>query len=450
MVCLASSDRLGSMSWKTPGTLRLVNSRGQEQATKVNLLLMFGVLLTMQTQVAITSENHSILYPSGVSTLVTVLSQIPVIISLWWRAKRPLVPMWVTAGYLLFCLISTGAPPVGIILVPVISYSVARYIHGRASRQVLVVGTLGAIILSVSLSVYAFLAQNSVTAEKGPSFTAALFVLGSVFGICEALVVTPYGFGRRIRDNHLSRLHQDELRQREFHQQLIESEQRVRLAEFNTRTEIARELHDIVAHSLSVIVVQAEGGKALAMKKPDKAVDVLETISETGREALTEMRRIVGVLRGDTNESADYLPQPGLDAISALVERSGDRVKLVEVGERPNVSQALELTVYRIVQEGITNFLKHAGDDAEATVTLTYGPEVLVTEVRDNGVGAQTIDDGHGNGLAGMHERVAAMGGKLMARPMASGGFLVRALIPLTDRGLPRTDLSPGTPPGTN
>jgi signal transduction histidine kinase len=212
---------------------------------------------------------------------------------------------------------------------------------------------------------------------------------------------------------------------------ITEREQQARLAESRARTQIARELHDIVAHSLSVMIVQAEGGRALAAKKPEAATQALTTIADTGREALVEMRRILGVLRDDPGD-ADFTPAPRLEDIPDLVHRASDRFQLTVNGQPPRVSAALELTVYRVVQEALTNVLKHAGADARASVTLTYAPREIIVDVLDNGspTGEQTTEPGHG--LRGMTERVTSMGGRMVARPRPSGGFQVTVVLPLT------------------
>ncbi len=196
----------------------------------------------------------------------------------------------------------------------------------------------------------------------------------------------------------------------------------------------------MVAHTLGDIIVQANGGKALARKHPEAAAEVLETISETGREALAEMRRIVGVLRADPDapDSAEYQPAPGLADIPAMVAKAGDHVQLSITGVQPTVSAALGVTVYRVVQEGLTNVLKHAGPQARATVTLIYQPNLISVEVADDGQSGGSNDRqanpqvGSGYGLQGMAERVSAMGGEMTAHPLSGGGWVVRAALPTT------------------
>ena len=156
---------------------------------------------------------------------------------------------------------------------------------------------------------------------------------------------------------------------------------------------------------------------------------MLDTIAETGREALLEMRRIVGVLRQDTD--AEFSPSPGLIEIPDLVEKSGAKVELRVTGAEPVVSQTLGLVVYRVVQEALTNVLKHAGPSAHATVDLTYSPTAIHVEILDDGYGDAVQGDGRGHGLQGMRERVTSMGGQLSAGPRKEGGFCVIANLPV-------------------
>jgi signal transduction histidine kinase len=198
------------------------------------------------------------------------------------------------------------------------------------------------------------------------------------------------------------------------------------------RTRIAWELHDIVAHHLSVIVLQAAGARASG--KP--AGPVLEKIEHSGRQALAETRRLLGVLR-DPDEEAGLTPQPGLgnlDALVTSVQAAGLPVNLVIDGDRAGLPDAVDVSVYRIVQEALTNVLKHAGP-ARADVTVGCAEEAVTIEVTDNGTGEPGDPaPAGGHGLAGMRERVAVFGGELRAGPRPGGGFAVRARLPL--RGL--------------
>ena len=280
------------------------------------------------------------------------------------------------------------------------------------------------------------------TAAEGVSISArgiVLFVLASF--VCLGLIVTPYAIGRRVRESSVA--HADRIAAAEERYQLLlaEREQQARLAESRARATIARELHDIVAHSLSVMIVQAEGGRAVAAKRPEAAVNALDTIADTGREALSEMRRIVGVLRSEPERrGADWEPAPSLADIGELVHRASDRATLVVHGQPPRVSPALELTIYRVVQEALTNFLKHAGPTATAVVTLAYHPTEIMVEIVDNGPGPTQVTTTPGHGLRGMAERVTSMDGRLEAHPLALGGFVVRAVLPVHHRATTTID----------
>jgi len=210
-----------------------------------------------------------------------------------------------------------------------------------------------------------------------------------------------------------------------------DQEARARAAVAEERARIARDLHDVVAHSMSVIVVQA-GAERLAL--PAELVstrEVLASIEQTGRQGLVEMRRLVEMLRQDDEELA-LAPQPSVAHLGLLVEQvreAGLPVELLIEGEPAQLPPGIDLSAYRIVQEALTNALKHAGP-ARALVTVRYRPGHLELEVADDGSG--TGEGGGGrHGLVGMHERVAVFGGVLAAGRRAEGGYLLRATLPL-------------------
>jgi signal transduction histidine kinase len=197
------------------------------------------------------------------------------------------------------------------------------------------------------------------------------------------------------------------------------------------RARIARELHDVIAHNVSMMVVQAGAERRVLDRDADGSTrEVLETVEQIGRSALTEMRRLVGMLRTDGSDSLS--PQPGLDDVPALVTQvteAGLPVELHVEGERRALPAGIELSAYRIVQEALTNALKHAGN-AHAEVHVRYGPESLELEIVDDGVGAVGPAPG-GHGLVGMRERVALYGGRLDAGRRPSGGFAVSVKLPV-------------------
>jgi signal transduction histidine kinase len=220
-----------------------------------------------------------------------------------------------------------------------------------------------------------------------------------------------------------------------------EREAQAKVAVAAERARIARELHDVVAHNVSVMVVQADGAAYVIDAAPDQAKKALETISSTGRQALAEMRRLLGVLRtGEHQEAGEYVPQPDVRQIEDLVEQcrgSGLPVDFKVEGTPRALPSGVELTAYRIVQEALTNTRKHGGPNAGASVRLVYFDDGLGVLVEDDGKGAphelyeEGGLDGQGHGLIGMRERVGMVGGTLDAGPRPGGGFRISALLPL-------------------
>jgi signal transduction histidine kinase len=211
-----------------------------------------------------------------------------------------------------------------------------------------------------------------------------------------------------------------------------EQEANARRAAAEEQARIAREVHDIVAHNLSVIVVQSTAADAVFDSQPDEAHRAIRTIEATARRALEELRRVLGVVRGD--EDADLAPQPGLAAIEALadnVRAAGLEVGVDVAGAPRELAPAFQLSVYRIVQEALTNGLRHAGA-SHATVSLGFDPEEVTVEIVDDGVA--TPGNGAGRGVLGMRERAAVFGGTVEAGPVDGGGYRVAARLPLSER----------------
>jgi signal transduction histidine kinase len=196
------------------------------------------------------------------------------------------------------------------------------------------------------------------------------------------------------------------------------------------RARIARELHDVIAHSVSVMTVQAGAARLLLEEDAARARDSLLAVEGTGRQALGEMRRLLGILRGDEEEMR-LAPQPGIADIGSLVEHvraAGLPVDVVVEGEPQPLPPGIDLAAYRVVQEALTNALKHAGA-ARAAVEIRYGPSALDLSVVNDGHVARNGRAGHG--LVGMRERVALYGGEFDAGPRREGGYAVRARLPL-------------------
>jgi signal transduction histidine kinase len=220
---------------------------------------------------------------------------------------------------------------------------------------------------------------------------------------------------------------------RERRAQIAERERDLvaREAVVEERARIARELHDVIAHHVSMIVLQAGAERRVLDGANTSTREVLETVERTGRSALTEMRRLLGMLRGDASDP--LTPQPGLTDVPTLVgqlREAGLPVELHVEGELLELPVGIELSAYRIVQEALTNALKHAGE-ASATVNIRYGLDSLELEIVDDGAGTPALVASGGHGLVGMRERVALYGGRLDAGRRPGGGFAVRVLLPI-------------------
>jgi signal transduction histidine kinase len=327
------------------------------------------------------------------------------------RRKAPVLVLLATAtcAYASYLL---GYPDHGLPLAAVVAlYTVAS----RCERRTTIVAT-AAVILSLPIAY--------ILADAGDLNAGTLSGNVALFGVAAV-----WGDRKQVRDAFHEQL---ELRAADQERERLESAQH---AVDEERTRIARELHDVVAHSMSVIAVQSGVAAHVIDAKPDEAKRLLETISSTSRDALTEMRRLLGVLRSEGDGGGSELePAPGCDAIGALAARvreAGIPVDVVVEGEATcqAVPAGVDLSAYRIVQEALTNVLKHAGS-ASATVTLRYEPDAVHIEVVDDGRGAAVLDrTGAGHGLVGMRERAALYDGTLAAGPRPGGGFRVAATL---------------------
>jgi len=311
-------------------------------------------------------------------------------------------------------------------------YSVAVHADQRGSR-------LGLVLALAAVTVYVLIEAWVNTVGASPAIWALAMVVGwMVFGAVWVL-----GDLVRSRGDVIAQLEQ---RNAELE---LEREENARLAVAQERARIARELHDAVAHSLSVMVVQAgaarraletgavpadEGAVADTASASERARGALGAIEATGRDTLAEMRRVVGALRPSGEDA--YEPQPSLDQLDALlrtVRDAGLPVELVVEGERRAVPRGVDLAAYRVIQEALTNTLKHARARS-ARIRLRYGADALDIDVTDDGRGAaaRLLEQPHrGYGIIGMRERVAMAGGDIVAEPGRSGGFEVRARLPL-------------------
>ena len=338
------------------------------------------------------------------------------VVSLAFRRINPLLAVVVCAVAGTGMVIQVTTPVPAMLTVLVVIFSAARYLSLTAGLVVIPLGIAASIIGPLS-----WLGRI----PEGQRFLAG----GLLSLLCLSAMVNAYLLGRRITvQGHVAKL-DEALAEERFLAGERSTQDATELADGRARAEVARELHDVVAHSLSVIVVQAEGAKALATKKPEAAIEALDVIARTGRSSIEEMRRIVSLLRGESD--ADFGPSPSLPQIPEMVAKAGPRINLEMPEELPPVPESLGLTVFRVVQESVTNFLKHAGPTAQAIATITCEPEAIDIRVTDDGVGVQASTEGRGAGVRGMRERVAAMGGTFKAGPRTGGGYEVKVRLPL-------------------
>jgi signal transduction histidine kinase len=344
--------------------------------------------------------------------VATVLS-LGLIVPLAWRRQLPVVSAAAVALAGFAQLAVYDSLLLADVAVPLSLYSLTAYGPRWAGRAGLALGFVGTMLAGAR---YYRVEGNYL----------ALFA-----GFVGLLLLASWALGTMRR---LRQLEEDRLVERA---RLLEQEraQEVRLAATAERARIAREMHDVVAHSLSVTISQADGGRYAARTDPEAAVAALETISVTGRQALNDMRALLGVLRQD--DDRPLTPQPDADTIPDLVEqiRSGGlEVSLEIAGRARKLPPGPALAAYRIVQESLTNVLKHAGPTSRAWVRLNWHPDALEIEVTDDGRGAGAglngIDATGGQGLRGMYERATLHGGRLEAGPRTGGGFTVRARLP--------------------
>ncbi len=322
--------------------------------------------------------------------------------ALAWRRRFPLIAMVLAVVVIEVsnlaapALAETGAFLVGLLLA---IYSVGRYADGRA-----LVAGVALVVAAIPLA--------AIEPGDPVAFTDIAF-----FAV---MLGAPLLVGRYIRHR---REHEEVL--------VVERDTRAREAVAEERTRIARELHDVVAHAISLIVLQARGGRRMLDDDPQETRRALDVIEHAGEQALGEMRRLLGLLRQGEPELA-LAPPPSLRRLDELVEgirASGLPVEVAIEGEPVELPPGVDVSAYRIVQEGLTNALKHA-EGARAWVTVTYGAEAVDLAIVDDGGGHGSVNGG-GYGLAGMRERVAIYGGRLESGARPEGGYALRVRLPL-------------------
>jgi signal transduction histidine kinase len=385
----------------------IVRFRGLD-ARLVDALIALGLAVLIELQFILGDQ------PGAEADAVNLIGGLFLTIPLAWRRRAPLAMICVflaaglaneALGGSLFSFpagdSNSEIPPFATLATGVVAiYSLGAHTGDRDARIGLVLGLAG--------------------------FWAIVLVSGQVdfgsFFFSGALAVIPWLIGRNFRSRSL-RLAAAER----------EQEQRTRVAVGDERARIARELHDVVAHSVGIIVIQAEGARRVFDRDPERAREALDTIEQTARTALTDMRRSLGVLR-DQEDAPMREPQPGLAELDGLLEQAreaGLEVELEVEGEPRILPRGVDLSAYRIVQEALTNTIKHAGP-VRSRVLLRYGERELAVEVADDGPGPSVNGAGtsSGLGLLGMRERVASHGGEVEAGSGADGGFVVRASLP--------------------
>jgi signal transduction histidine kinase len=357
---------------------------------------------------------------------VAIIVALAIVVSLVAFAFRRLAPTASFAVVSVALLVQTIAPSTSgvlptLIVFPFSLFAFCAYGRRWAPALGLAISLVGAGAITVHLALNPPSGQGDVP----------LFALYGT-SLAVALVGWSLGLFRRVQLAYIAALEERAARAE------ADREERVKAAAREERTRIAREMHDVIAHSLAVIVSQAQGGRYAVRSDPERAGAVLATIAETGRQALSDMRGLLDVLRpdapasGDSDAGEEWAPQPTLAELPELLERvrgAGLPVTYTESGNARPLGPSTELAIYRLVQEALTNTLKHAGAGAEATVRLDWDAQGLTVVVRDNGRGIVSSPGG-GHGLIGMRERLASVGGSVAAGPLPKGGFKVEARLP--------------------
>jgi signal transduction histidine kinase len=382
----------------------------------LDLLLIAALLVAGWVNVLTASDRQG-----SVAANLILISLMAV--SLLWRRDRPFVPVVCIGIAMPLSAAVLTAPPylfVSIAMLVTAAYSAGAHLERRRSLQAL------AIVLASVVTVVLIFDPSD------------WFFPIAIFGFI------PWLAGRAMRNQTM--LARELAEKAELAEHAREEEERGAIA--RERSRIARELHDVLAHNVSVMVVQAGAARRIVDRRPDTATEVADLIERTGREALAEMRHLFGPVR--RGEGEDLQGPVGIDRVEELAARAraaGLSVHVHVEGERVKLPTGVDLTAYRVVQEALTNTLKHGGR-AQASVTVTYEPNEVVLSIEDDGVGAdgsgvELGELGGGHGLVGMRERVELYGGRLQAGSRPGGGFAVRARLP-TRPSVPGAELSRG------
>ncbi|MET8858984.1 sensor histidine kinase [Streptomyces sp. NPDC004579] len=379
----------------------------------------WAVALLGISLVSITNVNGAAEGPQSTAVALPIAVALSAVVALRRRMPEKMLLLAVAAGLAQLVLDVPSAPEDFAMLV--IIYTVAANGARWASRLALVGGLCAGTLAQLRWPAHE---------ASGPG---GVFI--AIFQTVPFALAWVLGDSIRTRRAYLAQLEERAARLEK------EREAQAKVAVAAERARIARELHDVVAHNVSVMVVQADGAAYVMDTAPEQARKALETISGTGRQALAEMRRLLGVLRtGEHQEVGEYVPQPDVEQLDDLIEQcrtSGLPVDFKVEGTPRPLPSGVELTAYRIVQEALTNTRKHGGPNTGASVRLVYFDDGLGLLVEDDGKGAphelyeEGGADGQGHGLIGMRERVGMVGGTLDAGPRPGGGFRISALLPL-------------------
>ena len=396
--------------------------------------------------------------PQGRQTAVSLLAGAGMVLPWAVRRVRPVASAAVVTAAAVLHLLAGPEFSLSLLMVPLTVYNLAANAPRSVSVAGLLLGLVGGVANGVKVWLFPaqFVTPDGLTV-RSPAEPLAMVIMAIGCGL---MVLTAWAFGDVVRNRRLTvRALEDRA-----HRLEVQSRQERELAAADERSHIAREMHDIVAHSLQVVISQADGARYAAAAKPALAVTALETIGQTGRSALADMRQLLGVLRetgetvagvpGVTDDDArrpaadaspdgrgtrlppGRRPQPRLADLPALVETmrlSGLEVSLLETDTpRRALPAGGELAAYRIVQEALTNTLRHGGPDADAFVTLAWTARGLDLQIDDDGCGAAAdpATRGSGQGLRGAAERAALFGGTLESGPRVGAGYRVSAHLP--------------------
>jgi signal transduction histidine kinase len=375
---------------------------------RVDIIVALAIAAVAQLDVWATSVTGANIV--GARTVVAVFYAVTALVLAWRRSHPFAVAMVVIVANAVQSAAIGASEGQGVLLPAVLAlYSVGA--NEDRPRSLLALALLPVLILVREL--------------RNPDNVDVANVLDAL--AWESTLVAAWLLGAYLR---MRRLYVAELRERAARAE-GEREDRARTAVADERARIARELHDAIAHGVSVMVVQAEAAEEMLDGDAERARDPLRKVQRSGRDALVELRRLVGVLR-ESDAAADRAPQPSLaylDALIATVRESGMPVALRVEGTPAPLPSGIDQSAYRIVQEALTNALKHAGP-AHATVVLAFAADRLEVDVTDDGHGVASVD-GRGHGLAGMRERVAICGGALETGPQPECGYRVHATLPL-------------------